>query len=57
MGSGRHRKDCDRLAELEEDEGDDKYFCEYGCGGEYDYEQGDQILDGGPGTHPEWLND
>jgi hypothetical protein len=41
---------CDRLAELEEDE----YFCEYGCGG---LEPGDQILDGGPGTHPEWLND
>ncbi len=33
-------RDCDRLAELE----DDDYFCEYGCGGEYDYEPcGDEI--------------
>jgi hypothetical protein len=51
-------RDCDRLAELEYDEKSDKYFCEYGCGGEYDYEPcGDEVLDGGPGTHPEWLND
>jgi hypothetical protein len=47
-------RDCDRLAELE----DDDYFCEYGCGGEYDYEPcGDEILDGGPGSYPEWLNE
>jgi hypothetical protein len=48
-------RDCDRLAELE----DDDYFCEYGCGGEYDYEPcgPDEILDGGPGSYPEWLND
>ena len=50
-------RDCDRLAELEDDERDDKYFCEYGCGGEYDYEPGDEILDGGPGSYPEWLNE
>ena len=51
-------RDCDRLAELEDDERDDDYFCEYGCGGEYDYEPyGDEILDGGPGSYPEWLND
>ena len=31
-------RDCDRLAELEDDESEDPYFCEYGCGGEYDYE-------------------
>jgi hypothetical protein len=50
-------RDCDRLAELE-DENDDDYFCEYGCGGEYDYEPcHDEILDGGPGSYPEWLND
>ena len=36
-------RDCDRLAELEDDE--------------YDYEPGDEILDGGPGSYPEWLND
>jgi hypothetical protein len=38
------------LAELEEDE----YFCEY------DYDNclcGDEILDGGPGSYPEWLNE
>ena len=48
-------RDCDRLAELE----DDDYFCEYGCGGEYDYEPcgPDEILDGGPGSYPEWLNE
>jgi hypothetical protein len=52
-------RDCDRLAELEDDERDDDYFCEYGCGGEYDYEPcgPDEILDGGPGSYPEWLND
>ncbi len=51
-------RDCDRLAELEDDEREDEYFCEYGCGGEYDYEPcGDEILDGGPGSYPEWLND
>jgi hypothetical protein len=50
-------RDCDRLAELDYDERDDDYFCEYGCGGEYDYEPGDEILDGGPGSYPEWLND
>jgi hypothetical protein len=51
-------RDCDRLAELEDDERDDDYFCEYGCG-EYDYEPcgPDEILDGGPGSYPEWLND
>jgi hypothetical protein len=51
-------RDCDRLAELE-DEREDEYFCEYGCGGEYDYEPcgPDEILDGGPGSYPEWLND
>jgi hypothetical protein len=46
-------RDCDRLAEVEQDERDDEYFCE----GEYDYEPGDEILDGGPGSYPEWLND
>ncbi len=51
-------RDCDRQAELEDDEREDEYFCEYCCGGEYDYEPcGDEILDGGPGTHPEWLDD
>lgn len=33
-------RDCDRLAELEDD---------WPCG--------DEILDGGPGSYPEWLND
>jgi hypothetical protein len=51
-------RDCDRLAELDDDEIEDEYFCEYGCGGEYDYEPcGDEILDGGPGSYPEWLNE
>jgi len=31
-------RDCDRLAELEDDEREDEYFCEYGCGGEYDFD-------------------
>jgi hypothetical protein len=37
-------RDCDRLAELE-DESEDEYFCEYGCGGEYDYEHCDDNLE------------
>lgn len=49
-------RDCDRLAELdddtEEDPKEDPYFCEYGCGGEYDYDLGEEILDGGPGSYP-----
>jgi hypothetical protein len=28
------QRDCDRIDELEQE----KYLCEYGCGGEYDYE-------------------
>jgi hypothetical protein len=36
-------RDCDRLAELEEDDYEP-------CGP-------DEILDGGPGSYPEWLND
>ncbi len=53
-------RDCDRLAELEDDEREDPYFCEYGCGGEYDYDDcpcGEEVLDGGPGTHPAWLDE
>lgn len=51
-------RDCDRLAELEDDEREDPYFCEYGCGGEYDYEPcGEEVLDGGPGTHPACLDE
>lgn len=30
-------RDCDRQAELDDDTEEDPYFCEYGCGGEYDY--------------------
>ncbi len=36
-------RDCDRLAELEDD------YDDCPCG--------DEILDGGPGSHPEWLNE
>ena len=53
-------RDCDRLAELEDDEGEDEYFANMVVEGEYDFDDspcGDEILDGGPGTHPEWLND
>jgi hypothetical protein len=53
-------RDCDRLAELEDDEKEDEYFCEYGCGGEYDFDDcpcGEEVLDGGPGSYPEWLNE
>jgi hypothetical protein len=31
-------RDCDRLAELDYDEKEDEYFCEYGRGGEYDFD-------------------
>jgi hypothetical protein len=35
------QRDFDKFAELEQD----KYYCEYGCGGEYDYEPCDNNLE------------